>query len=82
MNNSQNGKIDVNELIKKAKESEKSGEMNTNSGINDFLNKNLNDVQAKKVREILSDENKTKELLNSDAARAIFDKLFGGKSNG
>lgn len=82
MSNSQNGKIDVNELIKKAKESEKSGDMNTNSGINDFLNKNLNDAQAKKVREILSDENKTKELLNSDAARAIFDKFFGGKNNG
>lgn len=82
MNNSQNGKIDINELIKKASESQKRGEMNTNEGINKFINGNLSDSQAKTVKDILSDERKTRELLNSDAAKTLYDKFFGGGKNG
>lgn len=82
MNNSKNGKIDINELIKKAAESRKKGEMNTNDGINKFINSNLNEHQAKAVKDILSDERKTRELLNSDAAKALYDKFFGGGNNG
>ncbi len=79
MSNSNNEKIDVNELMNKAKSSKN---LNTNEGLNDFINKNLSEEQANAVKNLLQDEEKTKALLNSDAAKAIFNKFFGGKSNG
>ena len=79
MSNSNNDKIDVNELMKKAKSSEN---LNTNEGINDFISKNLSEEQANAVKNLLQDEEKTKALLNSDAAKAIFNKFFGGKNDG
>lgn len=79
MSNFNNEKIDVNELMNKAKNSKN---LNTNEGLNDFINKNLSEEQASAVKNLLQDEEKTKALLNSDAAKAIFNKFFGGKSNG
>ena len=79
MSNLNNGKIDVNELVKKAKDSKT---LNTSEGLNDFINKNLSEEQANAVKNLLQDEEKTKALLNSDAAKAIFNKFFGGKNNG
>ena len=79
MSNYNNGKIDVNELMKKAKSSKN---LDTNEGLNDFINNNLNEEQANAVKNLLQDEEKTKALLNSDAAKAIFNKFFGGKNNG
>ena len=79
MSNFNNEKIDVNELMKKAKNSKN---LDTNEGLNDFINKNLNEEQASAIKNLLKDEEKTKALLNSDAARAIFNKFFGGKNNG
>ena len=79
MNKSNNGKIDVNELLKKASQSEG---LNTSEGINEFISNNLSDDQANAVKAFLKDEEKTKALLNSDAAKALFNKFFGGKGNG
>ena len=79
MNKFNNGKIDVNELVEKAKSSKN---LNTNEGFNDFINSNLNEEQASTIKNLLQDEEKTKALLNSDAAKAIFNKFFGGKNNG
>ncbi len=79
MSNERNDKIDVNELMKKA---QSSGNLNTNEGINDFISKNLSKEQANAVKNLLQDEEKTKALLNSDAAKALFNKFFGGKNNG
>ncbi len=79
MSYQRNDKIDVNELMKKAKNSEN---LNTNEGLNDFINKNLSQEQASAVKNLLADEEKTKALLNSDAAKALFSKFFGGKNNG
>lgn len=79
MNNLNNEKINVNEIMEKAKNSKN---LNTNEGLNDFINKNLSEEQASAVRNLLQDEEKTKALLNSDAAKAIFNKFFGGKNNG
>lgn len=79
MSKSNNEKIDVNELVKKAKDSKT---LNTSEGLNDFINKNLSEEQASAVKNLLQDEEKTKALLNSDAAKAIFNKFFGGKNNG
>ena len=79
MSNLNNGKIDVNEIMEKAKNSKN---LNTNAGLNDFINKNLSEEQANAVKNLLQDEEKTKALLNSDAAKAIFNKFFGGKNNG
>ncbi len=79
MSNSRKDKIDINELVKKAKDSEN---LNTSEGLNDFINKNLSEQQANAVKNLLQDEEKTKALLNSDAAKAIFEKFFGGKNNG
>lgn len=79
MSNLNNEKIDVNEIMEKAKNSKN---LNTNEGLNDFINKNLSEEQANAVKNLLQDEEKTKALLNSDAAKAIFNKFFGGKNNG
>lgn len=79
MSNLNNEKINVNELLKKAQNTEN---LNTNEGLNDFINKNLNQQQADAIKNLLADEEKTKALLNSDAAKAIFNKFFGGKNNG
>ena len=79
MNNSNNNKIDVNELMEKAKNSKN---LNTNEGLNDFIKNNLSEEQASAVKNLLQDEEKTKALLNSDTAKAIFNKFFGGKNNG
>ena len=79
MNKPNNGKIDVNELLKKATQSEG---LNTSEGINEFLSKNLSDDQANAVKAFLKDEEKTRALLNSDAAKALFNKFLGGKENG
>lgn len=78
MSNQRNDKIDVNELVKKAK----SSKIDTNEGLNDFISNNLNEEQANAIKNLLRDEEKTKALLNSDAAKAIFNKFFGGKNNG
>ena len=78
MSNFNNDKIDVNELMKKAKNSK----IDTNEGLNDFISNNLNEEQANAVKNLLRDEEKTKALLNSDVAKAIFNKFFGGKNNG
>ncbi len=79
MSNLNNEKIDVNELMKKAKNSKN---LNTDEGLNDFIKNNLSEEQASVVKNLLQDEEKTKALLNSDAAKAIFNKFFGGKNNG
>lgn len=77
MNNSQKGNFDLNELIKKA-----SNGQTDEASVNDFINKNLSDSQARAVKELLSDEERTKQLLNSDAAKQLFKKFFGGGDNG
>ena len=79
MSNLNNEKINVNEIMEKAKNSKN---LNTNEGLNDFINKNLSEEQASAVKNLLQDEEKTKALLNSDVAKAIFNKFFGGKNNG
>ena len=74
-------KINFNDIIKKASESGKSGKLSSESGINDFIEKNLNKKDAEKLKVILSDENKMRTILESDAAKALFEKLTGGKTN-
>lgn len=54
----------------------------SNDNLKDFINKNLTESQTEKLKEVLSDENKTKELLNSDLAKQLFKKLTGGDFNG
>ena len=54
----------------------------TNDSLKDFINENLTESPTEKLKEVLSDENKTKELLNSDLAKQLFKKLTGGDFNG
>ncbi len=76
MNNEKNN-ININELISKAKES---GNKTANeTDVNKFINENLSPSQAQAVAELLNDKEKTKKLLESDAAKALFNKFFGGK---
>lgn len=53
-----------------------------NDSLKDFINENLTESQTEKLKEVLSDENKTRELLNSDLAKQLFKKLTGGDVNG
>lgn len=75
-----NKKINMNDLIKKAN-AESNGEVNKEQ-IDDFIKNNLSESQAKQVNDLLSDPEKTKAILNSDAAKMIFKKFFGGGNNG
>ncbi len=54
----------------------------TNDSLKYFINENLTESQTEKLKEVLSDEKKTKELLNSDLAKQLFKKLTGGDING
>jgi hypothetical protein len=54
----------------------------TNDSLKNFINENLTESQTEKLKEVLSDEKKTKELLNSDLAKQLFKKLTGGDFNG
>jgi hypothetical protein len=56
--------------------------INSNDSLKDFINENLTESQTEKLKEVLSDEKKTKELLNSDLAKQLFKKLTGGDING
>lgn len=78
MNKNENAKIDMNELLKKVP-TEKGTSDISKEQVDDFINKNLTDSQAKAVRDLLSDPEKTKAVLNSDAAKKIFKKFFGGQ---
>lgn len=81
MSNYKNNENYANELLKKASRENLSGNL-SEKGVEDFLNKNLSESQADAVKELLKDEEKTKALLNSDAAKALFKKFFGGSGNG
>ena len=54
----------------------------SNDSLKDFINENLTESQTEKLKEVLSDENKTRELLNSDLAKQLFKKFTGGDFNG
>ncbi len=79
MSNKEKNKIDVNELLGKLKNT---SAPKTKEDINSFVDNNLNEAQANAVKELLGDEEKTKQILNSDAAKALFKKFFGGNDNG
>ena len=81
MSNYKNDDNYANELLKKASEQNLSGDL-SKKGVEDFLNKNLSESQANAVKDLLADEEKTKALLNSEAAKALFKRFFGGKGNG
>ena len=80
MSNSTDGKININDIIKKLKHGEKTPA--SENEVNEFINRNLSENQANTVKNVLSDKEKTKELLNSDAAKELFQKFFGGKNDG
>ncbi len=80
MDKNENAKFDINELIKKARSGKTTDA--SKEQVDDFINNNLSENQAKQVRDLLSDPEKTKAVLNSDAAKMIFKKFFGGKSDG
>lgn len=80
MGNEQNNKVKFNEILKKVKE--KGDATPTQDEVQDFLNSNLSGDSAKAVSELLGDKEKTQRLLNSQAAKELFNKFFGGKDNG
>ena len=80
MSNSADGKMNLNEIIKKLKQGDNIPA--SDNEVNAFINSNLSENQADAVKNILSDEQRTKALLNSDAAKELFRKFFGGNGNG
>ena len=63
---SSGGKIDRN-TVENAKKGDLSGVLSS-----------LPEEDAKKLKEALSDKEKTRQLLSSDAAKAIMNMLLGG----
>jgi hypothetical protein len=80
MSNFNGGKLNINDIINKMKQGNNTPA--SEDDVNDFINSNLSGSQADTVRDILKDEERTKALLNSDAAKELFVKFFGGKNNG
>lgn len=78
MSNNEKNKLNLNDLLDRARKSDAASP----NEVNDFINQNLSDSQAQAVKNLLSDEEKTRQLLNSDAAKSLFNKFFGGKGNG
>lgn len=48
----------------------------------DSLINSLDKDSRDKLNEALNDKSRMQEILNSDAARALMNSLFGGKRNG
>ncbi len=78
MSNNEKNKLNINDLLDKARKSDTASP----DEVNNFINQNLSESQAQAVKNLLSDEEKTRQLLNSDAAKSLFNKFFGGKGNG
>ena len=78
MSNNEKNKLNLNDLLDKARKSDTASP----DEVNDFINQNLSDSQAQAVKNLLSDQEKTRQLLNSDAAKSLFNKFFGGQGNG
>ena len=78
MSNNEKNKLNLNDILDKARKSDTASP----DEVNDFINQNLSDSQAQAVKNLLSDQEKTRQLLNSDAAKSLFNKFFGGKGNG
>lgn len=69
-------------MFKNEKDKNNIENVKSNDSLKDFINENLTESQTEKLKEVLSDESKTKELLNSDLAKQLFKKLTGGEFNG
>ena len=69
-------------MFKNEKSNSDLDKVKSNDSLKDFINENLTESQTEKLKEVLSDEKKTKELLNSDLAKQLFKKLTGGDFNG
>ena len=69
-------------MLKNEKNKNNIENINSNDCLKNFINENLTESQTEKLKEVLSDEKKTKELLNSDLAKQLFKKLTGGDFNG
>ncbi len=50
-------------------------------GDTDAVMSGLSDADRQKVKEVLADKDKLKQILNSDAAQKLM-KILGGKENG
>lgn len=74
--------INFEDIMKKARESGENGELNNEKGIREFADKSLTPEKAAVLKSVLSDETKLKTILESDAAKALFEKLSGGTRNG
>lgn len=65
---------DLNKIDKKVLDAARRGDANA-------VLQNLNDDDRQKVQEVLSDNDKLKQLLNSEAAQKLI-KFLGGNKNG
>lgn len=77
MKNEEKSRLNVNDLIAKVNKGAPSPQ--SEEDINKFIDENLSSSQAQAVKDILSDSEKTKQILNSDAAKSLFRKFFGGE---
>ena len=77
MKNEEKSRLNVNDLIAKVNKGASSPQ--SEEDINKFIDENLSSSQAQAVKDILSDSEKTKQILNSDAAKNLFRKFFGGE---
>lgn len=61
----------INELMNKIKK----GESDDSQAVNDFINNNLSPSQAKTVNSLLQNPELIKQLLESEQARKLLDRL-------
>lgn len=80
--NNEKEKIDFGDILKKAAQSSASSTPQSPNELGKLINSGLSEEQKKKLGEVLADEEKTKTILESEAAKELFRKLTGGKNNG
>ncbi len=72
--------FDLNEIINKLKGTENKDA--TEQEVDNFLNENLSSAQAQTIKDIIGDKEKTRQILESQQAKELFKKFFGGNNNG
>lgn len=79
MSNFDSSRLDLDDLIRKATEGKQNGTFDSKEGVERFISENLPAAQAEKLRGVLSDEQKTRAILESREAQELLKKLSGGR---
>ena len=80
MKNEQTGKLDLGELAQRLRQKSDKGELKDGADVQAALAGALTGEQTKTLAEVLADRERTRKLLESEQAKALFERFFGEKN--